>query len=87
MTKVFSDIAALIAVLIGLVFEAEGSGADGAAKKAAALAKINAILDQPGGIDWPKYLEFAGTGFRNWFLGFLIDCIVNAANKSGFFAK
>lgn len=87
MTKIFSDIAGLIAILIGLIFGAESTGNDGPAKKAEALANVNKLLDEPGGLDYPKYLVPLGAGFRNWFLGFLIDTLVSVANRTGFFNK
>lgn len=84
MPKFLSDILKLIAALVPFVVDAEFSGQQGPEKRAAALAAVNAVIDEPGGINLPAWI--AGE-FRAWLLGFLIDMLVRGLNRTGFFGK
>ena len=84
MPKFLSDILKIVVALVPFLIEAEFSGGQGPEKKAAVVAAINGVIDEPGGIDLPSWI--AGD-FRAWLLGLLIDVLVRVLNKTGFFAK
>ena len=81
MPRFLSDILAILVALIPLVVSAERPG-DGPTKRAEVLAEINRVLDEPGGIDWPKWLPGQ---LRPWLLGLFIDLLIRLLNRSGFF--
>lgn len=70
-------------LVIGACMDAEirnGSG-DGAKKKAAAIASVNAQIEAPGGPEWPAWLPAAS---RPVVIGFALEMFLFAANKLGF---
>ncbi len=84
MPKFLADILKCIVALIPFLIEAEVSGAQGPEKKAAVIAQINTVLDEPGGVDLPSWIS---GDFRRWLLGLLVDVLVRILSKTGFFAK
>lgn len=84
MPKFLSDILKCVVALVPFLIEAEITGAAGPEKKSAVVASINAVIDEPGGVDLPSWI--AGD-FRNWLLSLLIDVLVRLLNRTGFFAK
>jgi len=76
-----NDILQIVFVLFPLIIGAEDPNATGAQKKAQVIKEIGAILDAPGGLDWPSFLP------RDFILGFLIDGIVKYLNLRNFFSS
>lgn len=58
----------------------QGSG-NGEAKKVAAAAQIEKMIEEPGGIDWPSFVPNA---VREPIVKGLIDLVVFVLNKAGF---
>ena len=79
---ILRDLMALIIVIIGIVTGEEAPG-NGAEKRAAAIAKTRAILDAPGGIDLPVWLN----PYLDLILGVFVDAAVALLNRSGFFGR
>lgn len=84
MPKFLSDILKIVVALVPFLIEAETTGASGAEKKAAVVAAIGAVIDEPGGVDLPTWIV---GDFRAWLLGLIIDVLVRLLNKTGFFSK
>ena len=84
MPKFLSDLLKCILALVPFLIEAEVSGTAGPDKKAAVLAQINTVLDEPGGVDLPSWVS---GDFRRWLLGLLVDVLVRILSKTGFFSK
>ena len=77
--ELFAIFSALLFVIAGF----EDPNASGAQKKAMALAKIKAILADPGNpLNFPAWLA----PLEDTLLGIGIDAAVDLANRSGFFA-
>lgn len=83
--KMFTDVCALFVPMIGLVMEQDTLDSLGAEKRALVVTRMEAILDEPGGLDWPKFLPGGGT--RTWMIDFLVGQIVKVAKNTGFFGK
>jgi len=53
----------------------------GSEKKAAVIAAVNKILEEPGGLDWPSWFP---ANLRLWALGLSVDAVVALLNRTGF---
>lgn len=67
------------ALVVTLAIGVEGTAA-GPEKKAAVVAQVLAILDEPGGIEVPSWLR----GILPSVLPFLVDLVVAQLNRLGF---
>lgn len=72
---------AFLVVSAVLDSEIRSGAGNGAAKKEAAIAKIKADIDAPGGPDWPGWLPVAA---QSLLIGGILELFIFAANKTGF---
>ena len=79
---IFLNVFSLLMILLPLVLDQEVQGGSGAQKKEQVVGQVNALIDQPGGLDWPAWFP---SNLRPVLLGILIDLLVKFANKTGFF--
>lgn len=79
MKTILDSIRIVYALVVTLAIGVEGS-APGPEKKAAVVAQVLAILDEPGGIEVPDWLR----GLLPTVLPFLVDLVVAQLNRLGF---
>lgn len=84
MPKFLSDLLNVLMVLATFIVEVEFVGGDNASKKASAISKVKAVINQEGGIDFPKFVPDSVLDF---ILDKAVDALVFAMNNSGFFQK
>lgn len=82
MKTILDSIRIIYTLVVTLAIGVEGSGA-GPEKKAAVIAQVLAILDEPGGIEVPDWLR----GILPSVLPFLVDLAVAQLNRLGFLAS
>lgn len=72
----------LVMVIFGVMDQEvrQGTG-NGAAKKAELVKKVNDSIDQPGGLEWPTFIN---RGAADFIVSEGIDLIVFVGNKAGF---
>lgn len=72
---------AFLVVSAVLDSEVRSGAGNGEAKKQAAIAKIKADIDNPGGPDWPSWLPVAT---QSLLIGGILELFILVANKTGF---
>lgn len=82
MKTILDSIRIIYTLVVTLAIGVEGS-APGPEKKAAVIAQVLAILDEPGGIEVPDWLR----GILPSVLPFLVDLAVAQLNRLGFLAS
>jgi len=79
MQAILDSIRIIYTLVVTLAVGVEGSGA-GPEKRAAVVAQVLAILDEPGGIEVPSWLR----GILPSVLPWLVDLVVAQLNRLGF---
>ncbi len=79
MQAILDSIRIIYALVVTLAVGVEGSGA-GPEKRAAVVAQVLAIIDEPGGIEVPAWLR----AMLPVVLPLLVDLVVAQLNRLGF---